>query len=365
MAISYTKLRDTFGRLSQNTTTENLDDGIQLMNFEQRYLLQKFFNNEGSYSMSTVGAQTLSTTSTILQNATSATLTVPWAYHSTTSNVGFSNGTSQMVQFSAGSTSISWAVPLVSNASTVLKVGGLQFYPMPPNYSKLKTFTITIGNLKWTPTEIMTREEWDNLNVFPYYADIPNNYFIYNDSQLGVWPIPSTTGNTISFNYKFRIPDLSIPDYSTGTISVANGSSNVTGSGTTFTITTNPQNETRWIQIPEPLGDNLWYQVSTVNSATSITLFQPYQGIAVSGGTYTLGQMPFLSEDFHDILLWRALVFYFTIKVDNEGKRREYQGLYDSKYKMLDEYSGSKTVHVNLGRRPNRYNPNLFPQSLS
>jgi hypothetical protein len=242
MALSYTQLKNTYGVLSQNTTTANLDLGIQMMNLEQRYLLQKFFNNEGSYSMSTIGAQTLSTTATISPGATSATLTAPWPYHATTSSVSFSNGTSQMVQFSAGSTAITWPVPLATSANTTLAVGGIQYYPLPPNYSKLKTFTITIGNLKWTPTEIMTREEWDNLNVFPYYADIPNNFFIYNDSQLGIWPIPSTTGNTISFNYKFRVPDLSIADYTAGTISVNNGSTAITGSGTSFTITTNPQN---------------------------------------------------------------------------------------------------------------------------
>lgn len=298
--ISFTKQQTIFGDLSQNTSAANLARGAYLANIEHRYLLQKYFNNEGSYTINTFAQQ--------------------------------------------------------------------QFYKMPPNYSKLKTVTITIGNLQYTPTEILTRQEWDNLNVFPYYGDIPNNYYIYpggdHGGQIGIWPIPSSNGNTITFNYKFRIPDLSLADYSTGTVSVNNGSTTITGSGTSWTPTTNSGLESRWIQISETKGDNLWYQVASVNSATQITLYQAYQGITVSGGSYTLGQMPILNEDFQDMLIWKPLIFYFSSIVDNKTKKSEFQGMYDEKLKHLDEYSGSNSINVNLGQRPMNRNPNLFGQSF-
>lgn len=339
------------------------------MNIEQRYLLQKYFSNEGSFSISTVGAQTLSTTGALSAGATSATLTSAWTYHTTKASVTFSNGDVQDVLFQRNSTAISWGVGLSDAATATLAVGGLQFYPAPPNYSKLKTVTITVGNLKWTPDEVLTREEWDKLNVFPYYSDIPNNFFVYPGGdrgvQIGIWPIPSTTGNTITYNYKFRIPDLSLADYSTGTVSVSNGGTTITGTATTFTPTTNVQNESRWVQISQTKGDNLWYQVSSVDSTTAISLYEPYQGIAVTGGSYVLGQMPILMEDFHDMLVWKALTYYFSSIVDNPTKRKEYQENYDLKLRQMEEYAGSKTTHVNLGRRPPRMNPNLFQQDLT
>ena len=46
---------------------------------------------------------------------------------------------------------------------TINTVTGQQFYPLPYNYSKLKTGTITNGNLTWTPTEILSRRAWDLL----------------------------------------------------------------------------------------------------------------------------------------------------------------------------------------------------------
>lgn len=378
--ISYTEQQTQYGDLSQNTTSANLSRGSKLANAEHRYLLQKYFNNEGSFQITTVGSQSLTTTGALSANAVSATLTVPWAYHTTTANVTFSNGDYRQVNFIRNSTSITWTAGLSATATTALTVGGLQFYPAPPNYSKLKTVTITIGNLKWTPKEIFNRQEWDSLNVFPYYADIPNNFFVYpggdKGGQVGIYPIPSTTGNVITYNYKFRIPDLSMADYNTdttngnaitgaGTITATNGSMTITGSSTVFVVTNNAQLESRWIRIPQPSGDNLWYQIASVDSTTSITLYQPYQGITVEGATYTIGQMPLLMEDFQDMLVWKPLIFYYSTIVSKPEKVKEYEELYAEKKKQLDEYAGSKTINVNLSRTAVGRNPNLYPQSLS
>lgn len=434
---SFTAGQTLFTTLSQNITAGNLTLYGLLANIEHRYLLQKFFANEGSYSIATIGQTSLTLNGAVSIGAVSATLAAAWPYQTCTAQVtfsdgevvnalltngstaitwtpglagniyyltaslssgattavlsaawssasgayltAFSDGSTKTVTFTNNSTAISWTgglsnnvlnqiftsvIPTASNPS----IGGVQFYPMPPNYSKLKDITITVGVLKWTMDEVRTREEWDNLNVFPYYASIPSKFFIYpggdKGGQIGIWPIPSTTGNTITFNYKFRVPDLSLADYSIGTVTVTNGSTAITGAGTAWTPTTNSQLESRWIQISQTAGDNLWYQVQSVNSTTSITLYQPYQGINVAGGSYTLGQMPLVAEDFQDMIPWKVLQYYFTSIVDNEKKAEEYKAIYDTKLELLKEYSGSNTINVNLSRRGIRKNPNLYGQKF-
>lgn len=432
---SFTAGQTLFTTLSQNNTSANLTLYGLLANIEHRYLLQKFFANEGSYNIATIGQTSLTLNGAVSIGATSATLAAAWPYQTCTAQVtfadgevvnanltngstaiswtpglagniyylttslssgattavlsaawsnpsgtyltAFSDGSTKTVTFTNNSTAISWAGGLSNNVLNQIftsviasgsnpSIGGVQFYPMPPNYSKLKDITITVGVLKWTMGEVRTREEWDNLNVFPYYASIPSKFFIYpggdKGGQIGIWPIPSTTGNVIGFNYKYRVPDLSIADYSTGTASVTNGSTAVTGAGTTWTPTTNPQLESRWIQFSQTAGDNLWYQVQSVNSTTGITLYQPYQGITIAGGTYTLGQMPLIAEDFQDMLVWKVLQYYFTSIVDNEKKAEEYKTIYDTKLELIKEYSGSNTINVNLSRRGVRKNPNLYGQ---
>lgn len=429
--ISFTQLQTLFGKLSQNSTSENLSVGAQLMNIEYRYLLQKYFSNEASYSITTIGATSLTMTSApviaatsatlaaawpyvtiqaigafsdgeqrlisftagstaitwqgglqgtpfyltavVSAGATTATLQTAWAYNSTTYVTSFSSGETKTVTFTSGSKAISWSGGLSNNNTatiytsvntTALSISGVQTYKLPPDYSKLKTGTLTIGSLKWTPIEILTRKEWDDLTVMPLYADIPAYYFIYNN-QFNLWPFPSTTGNVITFNYKRRIPDLSLVDYATGTVSVSVGGTVVTGAGTTWTVTSSTNNESRYIQFAQPNGDNLWYQVLSVDSTTQLTLAEPYYGtVAISGGAYTLGQMPILMEDFHDMLVWKALVTYFSSIVDNPKKRAEFEDSYNKKLELLEEYAGSKSFDVNLGRRPQLRNPNLYQSNF-
>ena len=433
--LSYTAQQTLYGDLSQNNSAANLARGASLANIEQRYLLQKYFANEGSYNIQTIGQTTLTLNAALAIGATSCVLDETWPYQTTQAYLTFSDGEAVMAQFTNGSSSVTWQPALqgalfgltttlsvgattatlqtawtatsgarltsfsdgstktvtYTNGSTAISwtgglaedvtssiytstiaagsdatIGGIQFYPFPPNYSKLKDITLTVGVLRWTLTEIRTREEWDNLNVFPYYASIPSKFFIFpggdKGGQIGIWPIPSNTGNVLTFNYKLRVPDLSIADVTAGTVTVTQGSMAVTGSGTAWTPTTNLQLESRWLQIAQPSGDNLWYQIASVNSTTSLTLYQPYQGITVSGGTSVIGQMPLVAEDFQDMLLWKNLHYYFTAIVDNPKKAQEYKDIYDRKLQLLASYSGTNTVNVNLSpKRAFRGNPNSFP----
>lgn len=496
--ISFSRLQALVADLTQNTTSENLTRAAYLMNIEHRYLMQKFFGNEGSYQIQTIGQTELTLASNVPIGSVSVTLASSWPYQTTPAQLTFNDGEVVNAQFTNGSTSVTWQPGITGilyyltntlnagvtsavlasawtgtsgtystsfsdgetksvvyvNGSTAISwtgglsgaqgdqiftstilsgsiasIGGVQFYPFPPNYSKLKDITITVGVLRWTLDEIRTREEWDNLNVFPYYASIPSKFFIYpggdKSGQIGIWPIPSTTGNVITFNYKFRVPDLSLPDYgsltytglsgtlefgdtitvggatgiiasvtatnisvgsvsgtfaggsfttgngATGTISavssvsVTNGSTAVTGTSTSFTPTTNLQLESRWIQFAQPQGDGLWYQIQNISSTTGITLYQPYQGTTISNSqSYTIGQMPLIAEDFQDMLLWRVMGQYFMSIVKDAQQVEQFDDLYKQKLELLAEYSGTNTVNVNLSPRGQRANPNLYPQTV-
>src|ERR1700677_1833341 len=199
--LSYTAQINLFGQLSQNNSSTNLALYDQLANIEHRYLLQKYFSNEMTYSMPTQGGTTTTVTGSPAIGAISATLSSAWTGNTTKIQVTFSSGDIRMVYFLNGSTAINWDVALATAQSvtnpTTLTLGGQQFYPLPPNYSKLKSITITVGQLQWTLGEIYTTQEWNQLNVFPYYADIPKNFFIFpggdHGAQIGIWHIPSTT----------------------------------------------------------------------------------------------------------------------------------------------------------------------------
>lgn len=334
------------------------------------------------------------------------------------------------------------------NSFSITTIAGQEGYNLPFNYSKLKTGTLTIGNLRWNPTEILSRRDWDNLKTITnYQSDIPNNFFIYN-GKFNLWPVPSTTGNTITFNYKIRVPDLTFTDYTTGTVSVTNAegvlatnqlyggstgyittvgvsttggsgsgctvnttcsngvvtsiiinaagtgyqigdiltitggdgtatfyvsnttvSTAVTGSGTawlsTFLTTAGSAlNLNLWMRVTSPKGDNNWYQISTINTDTSITLLNNYEGTTVSGGSYVIGQLPLILEDFQDIIIWKPLTIYFSTINKDEAKLAQFENMRKDGIRMLDDYCGTKSLNVNLAMPPVGENPNLYSQSF-
>lgn len=367
---TFTSLTNTATNLANNTSPANTALLGQLINDQHRYLIQKYFDNERSFQTTTVGAMNLTLTTTLSIGATSATLTAVWVYPTCTQLVNFSGGQQETVTFTFNSANITWPTALNQTATTAISTVGVQDYSIPANVSKLTNDTISIGQLKYQPVPIMTRQEWDLVNFLPYTSDIPNYYFIYN-GKLSIFPIPSTTGNTIQFNYKTRVADMTFTDYSTGNIASGGavvGSVTITGLltswGTTgkYPLNVDISSYNLYLFINPPFGDGYPYPILRFNSDTSLTLALPIVNAPniTALTTYTIGQLPLLSEDFQDMLYQGALKVYFSSIVQDSNKFKEFETLYAERLVMLEDYAGTKSINVDLGDSPQQVNPNLF-----
>jgi hypothetical protein len=279
--------------------------------------------------------------------------------------VVFSNSEQRTVFFTQGSTLIYWASPLTSAADADISTIGVQGYPIPATVSKIKNDTITVGQLVYTPAPVQSIQEWTNLNALPYTSDIPAYFYIYNN-VVNFWPIPSSSGNIITFNYKARVPDLSIADYTTGTLSgISVGSNSITGVGTTWS-TVAPLNVdltyfNLFIRITPPSGEGIWYQIERFTSNTAALLTTPIQNApSTTAAAYTIGQLPLLQEDFHDTIVYGAVMTYFTSIVRDSDRFKMYSTMYEQRTNLLETYAGTKSVNVDLGAQPIQANPNLF-----
>lgn len=367
-----TTLTNLYTNLSQNEAPANALLGNQLISDQHRYLIQKYFDNERTYQTTTVGGMTLALTGNPALNAVSATLTVAWAFPTGSQLVTFSNGNERTAIFTNGSAAITWVGGLTTAATTVLLTTGYQAYNIPPNISKINNSTITVGQLKFVPAPIMTRKEWDLINFLPYTSDIPNYFFIYN-SQVLFWPVPSTTGNIISFNYKSRVPELSFADYITGTLAtMPAGGVAVTGTGTTwsseFPLNTDVTIFNLAIRAdPSTGGDGIWYPIASFQSDTALTLVSPVQNAPniTAATTYTIGQLPLLEEDFQDMLVHGALKVYFSSIKADVNQFKLFDAMYAERLKLLEAYAGTKSINVDLGSQPQFSNPNLYPYATN
>lgn len=365
---TFTQLKNLFTNLSNNSSTSNDTLGGQLISDQHRYLIQRYFDNERTYTTVTIGAEDLTVTAAVLTGAKTATLSSTWTEITCQQLVVFDNGEQRTVTFTQNGTDISWQTGLTSDCTTTtIETVGVQSYPIPANISKIKNDTITIGQLVYTPANVSSIQEWTMLNALPYTSDIPNYFFIYNN-QVNFWPIPSSSGNIISFNYKARVPDLSFADYSTGTLSsIGVGDNTITGTATSwnttgaFPLNTDLTHFNLFLKITPPSGDGIWYPIQKFTSDTELYLSTPIQTApSATASSYTIGQLPLLQEDFHDMLVYGALKIYYTSIVADSNKYTTFNNEYTMRNEMLKEYASTKSINVDLGSAPIPNNPNLF-----
>ena len=253
---------------------------------------------------------------------------------------------------------------------TTSTVASQQFYNLPPQVKKLINVTVLIGSTLWQPKECPTREYWDYLNTITFTQDYPSFFFVFN-GQVGLWPTPASSSNTITMNYKTRIVDLSMQDVtqttSSQTVSITTNTTTVTASGSTFKNWMAGQ----WIRIPYSTtdsknGDNQWYQIDTITSATVLVLKNPYTGATVTAADFTIGQAPLLPEDYHVLPLYRMGYFYYTTRFPDKVMAELYQNLWDRGNADLNDEFGSKTTAVSLPDVSQPiFNLNLFQSNIT
>ena len=244
-------------------------------------------------------------------------------------------------------------------------VASQQFYELPNNFGKLKNITVTIGTTKYQPQLITSRDQWDNLNSTTSITDDVPQYCYIFDGRIGFYPIPSSaTTNAIYIHYHKKFKDLSVADYTTGTItSVAVGGTAVVGSSTVWTA----KMAGMAIQITDSstanTGDGVWYEIESVESATTLTLRYPYQGIAIEAGTaaYTIGQISYLPEDIQILPVFKALVTYFASMKPDVNKLATYTALSrEMETAMMENYGSNSLSPVCSEDDTEIENPNNF-----
>lgn len=196
----------------------------------------------------------------------------------------------------------------------------------------------------YSPEMIFDPTKWKLIQQYRLgIQDVP--YFVYIENQkYYLAPTPATTGLLIRLRGRLQTRDLSIVDYTTGTItSIANGGTAVVGSGTTWTA----DMVGRYIQITETTaangGDGFWYQIGTFTDATHIGLLKPYEGTSIAAGTavYTIGQCSVIPEAYDVGICWRSAAVWWANQGD-AARAKAYWLLYDggNEAGFSDTYGG-------------------------
>lgn len=196
----------------------------------------------------------------------------------------------------------------------------------------------------YSPEMVFDPTKWKTIKQYRLGTnDVP--YFTYVENQkYYIQPIPATTGNKITLRGRLEVRDLTIDDYTTGTIvSIANGSTAVVGNLTVWT----EDMIGRYIQItnttPANGGDGFWYQIGGWTDATHITLLKPYEGTSIVAGAaaYTIGQCSVIPSAYDVAIDYRSAALYW-MTVPDLDRANMFWRMYDGGVEagLNQEYGG-------------------------
>lgn len=232
-------------------------------------------------------------------------------------------------------------------------VSGQQYYQMPENTQKLKEVIVSQGSYNPPMEQIPDEFAWRMMNMLSV-TGMPSHYWVRGNGEFGLYPIPSasiTKGIELVFSPKQV--QMTQADYTTGTVTVSNGSTTVTGSGTTFTTGMIGQ----WLQTTDGTDEN-FYKVASYTSATQIDLENYYQGTSGGAKTYRLGQVMDLPEEFLESPVDYAMYRHYLRRGD-VNKAADFKSLWQDGLDNARDTYGNTTESQVINAQPQfrSYNP--------
>lgn len=224
-------------------------------------------------------------------------------------------------------------------------VANQRYYQIPVDAIRVSSVSAVVSTGYEIPlAQVRDEDTWRQMLTVPAYASsFLSNYFVYGGDQLGVYPLPSTSiTNGLRYVYQPQDVYLTKDDYTTGTVTVPNGGTTVTGVGTSWTQGVNGDMQ---FQVTDG-SDGNWYEITAVNSTTSITLKTPYTGPSVSGVAYKLGQLFIFPTEYSDVPVDYALSRFFESHNDPTRAKYHLDKFHESVTDAIEKYSSSSLSSV-------------------
>src|SRR3990167_1189098 len=182
-------------------------------------------------------------------------------------------------------------------AKTASTVADQVYYHYPPDVVDIENVQVTVNSVDYPLETINSQSVWNWLNSLTIHTSAIPQFVFPRRDDFGIWPTPQAV-YTITFDYHLRDRNLTVADYTTGTVTVTEDSATVTGSSTTFTANM----VGRWFQVTTNTADSYWYRITSYTSATVITLESVYEGASGSSLSYKIIESPEIPEEGHILL---------------------------------------------------------------
>ena len=255
-------------------------------------------------------------------------------------------------------------------------VGGVELGIFPiPSSTATATFTVTSANATVGATYTNNSQTFTVTSTIAGGTTLKTTY-TGDSAASGTLTKATGTGDaTITFSavsysgiinlvYEASDKDLSQSAYTTGTVTMVNGSEAVVGDGTTWIAAM----VGRYFKITSASGDGQWYRVATRTGNTAITLENYYDGASGATLNYTINEAFALPEEMQILPCFYALFFYNKSKGNTTEATNNFALFEDGLRKGKRRYgtkSRSNVIKKNPWRMGTESYPNYFPESIS
>lgn len=230
-------------------------------------------------------------------------------------------------------------------------VADQQDYQLPMVAQRVIGVGYLYGESYFPLIEVGSEEQWERLNAVPSVTiGIPRFFFPKGKNVISIYPRPGTAvSEGLRVYFEVRQGDIFAEDYTTGTVTVTNGSTTLTHSAAGFT----PNMVGRYFHTTDG-SDESWYQIVGYTNSSTLTLENYYEGISGSGVTFLIGYVPDIPEEYHDQIIDYA-VGRFYLRRDPK-KALEFMALFNTAIDECKELYSSPTSN---DRIPNLGNTTL------
>lgn len=196
-----------------------------------------------------------------------------------------------------------------------------QYYQLPPDCVRVTgvSFLQSSGGRQLpVKHQIRSEEQWRQINFNQQTGNWFTYWFVKGADEVGLYPIPSDdVTNGLIIYYEPKSFKLSQDDYTTGTVTVTNGSQTITHSGTGFT----QEMVGRGFEVTDG-SSGYSYKVAGYTSSSVLTLEEPYIGYSGAGKTFKIGETFSFPEEYHDAPVDFALGRFF--EMNNNPERAKF-----------------------------------------
>lgn len=239
-----------------------------------------------------------------------------------------------------------------------------QAFEKPYNAAKIDSVRVYTGGVYYMPKEVKDDTLWEKINYVSVTADVPQ--FWHSDDETGeieIYPIHSSASDTVRIYFTKRIRDLSVADYTTGTVTTVANDQTITGAGGATWVL---KMEGRYIKITDTsnvIGD-MWFEIESVVPATPTLEIKENMPVASAGASYTIAEMIPFMEGFEDIALWFAIDKFYQMR-EMPVMAREYERMWrDSLTDMFNRDTKSFSTVLEKETPVGILDPNTNPWAI-